>query len=86
MSPAHPQEGENERERERHAHAQEELVPVECGVRDSLSRSEVREAVAAGHQRGSGRRARSGLEPLVSSLALLSLSSPSPLPLSPFFY
>lgn len=64
---------ENERESERHAHAQEELVPVECGVRDSLSRSEVREVVAAEHQRVSGRRARSGFEPLVSSLALRSV-------------
>lgn len=71
-----PQEDEKEREKEGHAHAQEELIPVECGVRDSLSRSEVREVVAAGHQRGSGRRARSGF----FSCTLLSFS------LSLFFY
>jgi len=46
---------------------------MECGVRDSLSRSEVREVITVGHQRDSGRRARFALEPLISSLALLSL-------------
>lgn len=42
---------------ERDTHTGGELVPVECGVRDSLSRSEVRE-ITAGHQQGSGQRAR----------------------------
>jgi len=57
-------EREREKKRERttarghfaERRAQEKLVPVECDVRDSLSRSKVRDA-AAGHQQGSGQRA-----------------------------